>query len=87
MLTLYGLLTPSLGASNLEVATKRLGVDDKMSWWTRIHEAPTFRDMSKQIQRLREIAVELGFKDLRGLSSWMRSQGLDYYDVLKEFSP
>jgi hypothetical protein len=43
--------------------------------------------MEKQIERLREIAVELGKVNLAGLSSWMRSQGMDYYDVLKEFSP
>jgi hypothetical protein len=58
-----------------------------MSWWTKIKEPPTARSMEKQIQRLREIAVELGKTNLAGLSSWMRSEGLDYYDVLKEFSP
>jgi hypothetical protein len=58
-----------------------------MSWWTRIHEPPTARDMEKQIERLREIAVELGKVNLAGLSSYMRSVGKDYYDILKEHSP
>jgi phage terminase small subunit len=58
-----------------------------MSWWTRIKEPPTVQNMEKQIQALRQIAKELGKTNLAGLSSWMRSEGLDYYDVLREFSP
>jgi hypothetical protein len=65
-----------------------------LSWWAHIHEPPVRYtkegievSMANQIERLREIAVELGKTNLAGLSSWMRSQGLDYYDVLKEFSP
>jgi len=36
---------------------------------------------------IRSLATQAGFKDLRGFWSWVRSAGLDYYDLIKVASP
>ena len=41
----------------------------------------------KQQEAIRSMAQQVGFKDLRGFSSWLKHVELDYYDLIKVASP
>jgi len=42
---------------------------------------------TSQEQALRDLAKEVGFKDMRGFNKWMQAANITYYDLIKVASP
>lgn len=48
-----------------------------------IRETGIIGATTAQAEAIREVAREMGFKDLRGFNTFMKSMDIDYYDIIK----
>lgn len=65
--------------------------DEEMGKWkepkTTIQPFNLSKATSLQKDALRDLAVQSGFKDLRGYANWLKAANLNYYDIIKIASP